>query len=218
MGAEGDAADPPRARCACGAGGAPRRVTELRERALSRLSPRGAWLVCHYSKLTWQQLTAMVPITALQASRAARRGGGRPFWGFANRCAAKPEAFAACGEGQAAPLLLSWQWQARSIVRASARACCTRASPAHIPRAHSRPPPRAAPQVLVMAAFFRKASPTPLLEAAGLASAVVGLVLFLDGLRVAVMPMALLVGTQLPQRLALPWVLLVAFGLGVLVT
>ncbi|GBF88834.1 hypothetical protein Rsub_01735 [Raphidocelis subcapitata] len=69
-----------------------------------------------------------------------------------------------------------------------------------------------------MAVFFRKGSPTPWLEAAGLVSAVVGLVLFLDGLRVAVMPMALLVGTKLPQRLALPWVLVVAFGLGVLVT
>jgi hypothetical protein len=33
-----------------------------------------------------------------------------------------------------------------------------------------------------------------------------------------VMPMAMLVGTQLPKRLALPWVLLAAFFLGVLVT
>jgi hypothetical protein len=73
-------------------------------------------------------------------------------------------------------------------------------------------------QVLVLAIFFRKTTPTPGLEAAGLISAVVGLVLFLDGLRVAVMPMAMLVGTKLPQRLKLPWVLLVAFFLGVLVT
>jgi hypothetical protein len=70
----------------------------------------------------------------------------------------------------------------------------------------------------VLAIFFRKATPTPGLEAAGLIAAVVGLVLFLDGLRVAVMPMAMLVGTTLPQRLKLPWVLLVAFCLGVLVT
>jgi uncharacterized membrane protein len=73
-------------------------------------------------------------------------------------------------------------------------------------------------QVLVLAIFFHKTTPTPGLEAAGLISAVVGLVLFLDGLRVAVMPMAMLVGTKLPQRLKLPWVLLVAFFLGVLVT
>lgn len=73
-------------------------------------------------------------------------------------------------------------------------------------------------QVLVLAIFFRKTTPTPLLEAAGLISAVIGLVFFLEGLRVAIMPMAMLVGTQLPQRLKLPWVLLVAFCLGVLVT
>jgi len=70
----------------------------------------------------------------------------------------------------------------------------------------------------VLAIFFRKTTPTPVLEAAGLISAVVGLVLFLEGLRLAVMPMAMLVGSQLPKRLALPWVLVVAFLLGVLVT
>jgi hypothetical protein len=70
----------------------------------------------------------------------------------------------------------------------------------------------------VLAIFFRESTPTPALEAAGLVAAVLGLVLFLDGLRVAVMPMAMLVGTQLPKRLALPWVLLAAFFLGVLVT
>jgi hypothetical protein len=72
--------------------------------------------------------------------------------------------------------------------------------------------------VLVLAIFFRKSSPTPLLEAGGLLAAVAGLVLFLDGLRVCVMPMAMLVGRQLPKRLPLPWVLVVAFALGVLVT
>lgn len=44
-------------------------------------------------------------------------------------------------------------------------------------------------QVLVLAIFFRKSTPTPALEAAGLISAVIGLVLFLEGLRVAIMPM-----------------------------
>jgi membrane associated rhomboid family serine protease len=70
----------------------------------------------------------------------------------------------------------------------------------------------------VLAIFFQKTTPTPGLEAAGLISAVIGLVLFLEGLRVAVMPMAMLVGEQLPKRLKLPFVLLVAFALGVLVT
>lgn len=70
----------------------------------------------------------------------------------------------------------------------------------------------------MLAIFFRKTTPTPVLEAAGLVSAVIGLVFFLEGLRVAIMPMAMLVGVQLPQRLKLPFVLVVAFCLGVLVT
>lgn len=49
-------------------------------------------------------------------------------------------------------------------------------------------------KVLVLAIFFNKSSSTPGIDAAGLLSAVVGLVLFLEGLRVAIMPMALLVG------------------------
>jgi hypothetical protein len=39
---------------------------------------------------------------------------------------------------------------------------------------------------LVLAIFFKKTTPSPALEAAGLVAAVLGLVLFLDGLRVAV--------------------------------
>jgi hypothetical protein len=70
-------------------------------------------------------------------------------------------------------------------------------------------------KVLVLSIFFHKSSSTPSIDAAGLISAVAGLVLFLEGLRVAIMPMALLVGNQLPLKLKLPWVLLVAFCLGV---
>ena len=70
----------------------------------------------------------------------------------------------------------------------------------------------------MLAIFFRKTTPTPVLEAAGLISAAIGLVLFLDGLRVAIMPMAMLVGNQLPKRLPLAAVLAVAFFLGVLVS
>lgn len=43
----------------------------------------------------------------------------------------------------------------------------------------------------MLAIFFRQTTPSPILEAAGLVAAVIGLVLFLDGLRVAVMPMAM---------------------------
>ncbi|KAI8476127.1 MAG: hypothetical protein J3K34DRAFT_516801 [Monoraphidium minutum] len=73
-------------------------------------------------------------------------------------------------------------------------------------------------QVVVLAVFFRKAANDPGLQAAGLISACFGLVLFLEGLRVCVMPLAEEVGRRLPQKLPLPLVMVVAFGLGVLVT
>jgi hypothetical protein len=50
--------------------------------------------------------------------------------------------------------------------------------------------------VFVLAVFFHKTVSDPATAAAGLFSAVLGLVLFLDGLRLAVMPMAMQV-TQL---------------------
>jgi hypothetical protein len=46
-------------------------------------------------------------------------------------------------------------------------------------------------QVIVLAAFFHKTAADPGVAAAGLLSAVLGLVLFLDGLRLAIMPMAM---------------------------
>ena len=52
----------------------------------------------------------------------------------------------------------------------------------------------------------------------GMFLAIIGLTMFLDGLRVAIMPMAEMVGQELPQRLHLFFVLCVAFILGVLVT
>lgn len=52
----------------------------------------------------------------------------------------------------------------------------------------------------------------------GLILAIIGLTLFLDGLRVSIMPMAECVGQELPQRLHLVFVLFVAFILGILVT
>ena len=49
-------------------------------------------------------------------------------------------------------------------------------------------------QVLVLAVFFHKTVNDPGVAAAGLLAAVVGLVLLLDGLRLAIMPMAMQVG------------------------
>lgn len=54
--------------------------------------------------------------------------------------------------------------------------------------------------------------------AGGIVAAIVGLVLFLDGLRVAFMPLADHLGKTLPQRYPMYVVLMVAFVLGVLVT
>ena len=52
----------------------------------------------------------------------------------------------------------------------------------------------------------------------GLFLAIIGLTLFLDGLRVSIMPMAELVGQELPRKLPLVLVLLIAGCLGILVT
>lgn len=51
-------------------------------------------------------------------------------------------------------------------------------------------------QVAVLAIFFHKVADDPGVAAAGLLSAVLGLVLFLDGLRLSIMPMAMQVCRQ----------------------
>jgi len=53
----------------------------------------------------------------------------------------------------------------------------------------------------VLALFFHKAAGDPGTQAAGLLSAVMGLVLFLDGLRLSIMPMAMQVGATLLCKL-----------------
>ena len=73
-------------------------------------------------------------------------------------------------------------------------------------------------QIFVLAAFFQQSINEAGLQVMGLFLAIIGLSLFLDGLRVAIMPLAELVGTELPKKLPLPFVLLVAGFLGILVT
>lgn len=51
-------------------------------------------------------------------------------------------------------------------------------------------------QIFVLAVFFKKAPDNPGIAAAGLLSAVLGLVLFLDALRLAIMPMAMEVSNE----------------------
>lgn len=53
-----------------------------------------------------------------------------------------------------------------------------------------------AAQVAVLAIFFHKTAEDPGVAAAGLMSAVLGLVLFLDGLRLSIMPMAMQVRSK----------------------
>ena len=66
--------------------------------------------------------------------------------------------------------------------------------------------------------YFRIAVESPGVAIGGLASEVIGLVLFLEGLRVAIMPLAAFIGEQFPRRFPLWCTLLLTFSLGILVT
>jgi len=72
--------------------------------------------------------------------------------------------------------------------------------------------------VLTIAIFFGRGVNNPGELAGGLISAIFGLTIFVDALRIAVMPLGELLGEELPNRLPLPLVLVVAFFLGILVT
>ncbi|KXZ45044.1 hypothetical protein GPECTOR_59g652 [Gonium pectorale] len=72
--------------------------------------------------------------------------------------------------------------------------------------------------VFVIGVFFQKATNSPGQQAYGLVCAIFGLLFFMDGLRVCVMPLGELVGSRLPEKYPTPVVLLVAGCLGILVT
>lgn len=72
--------------------------------------------------------------------------------------------------------------------------------------------------VLVSAIFFGRSVTSPGELTWGLICAIVGLTIFVDALRMAVMPLGELLGEQLPNRLTLPLVLVVACLLGILCT
>ena len=75
--------------------------------------------------------------------------------------------------------------------------------------------------ILLMAwmyVFFQEGMPPSTEMIFGLSCAVVGLVFFVDALRVTIMPLSDQLGVELPQVLPLPAILLVAFILGVTVT
>ena len=66
--------------------------------------------------------------------------------------------------------------------------------------------------------FFGKFPTNPPEMFFGLSAAIIGLTLFVDSLRVCIMPMSDQLGVELPRVLTLPYILAVAFVLGVLVT
>mmetsp|Transcript_51646 Transcript_51646/g.123051 ORF Transcript_51646/g.123051 Transcript_51646/m.123051 type:complete len:1017 (+) Transcript_51646:394-3444(+) len=72
--------------------------------------------------------------------------------------------------------------------------------------------------VTVMAVFFQRTVTSPAEIAAGMVFAIFGLSLFVDALRVVVMPLSEQLGTELPRTMPLPIVLAVTGALGVLVT
>jgi hypothetical protein len=72
--------------------------------------------------------------------------------------------------------------------------------------------------VLAMAIFFQQSVSDPWVQVGGLTCAIFGLLMFTEGLRVSVMPLAEALGNQLPKKRSLPVVLCVCFLLGILVT
>lgn len=78
--------------------------------------------------------------------------------------------------------------------------------------------PISAHLLLVMFIFFQRGPSAPLELVLGLVSAIIGLTLFADALRFAVMPLAEVIGTNLPKKFSRSGVFFVAFVLGGLCT
>lgn len=72
--------------------------------------------------------------------------------------------------------------------------------------------------IAVMAIFFGRSVTAPVELVFGISAAIIGLALFIDALRVCVMPLSETLGTELPKTLSLPATLCVSCFLGILVT
>lgn len=73
--------------------------------------------------------------------------------------------------------------------------------------------------VLLLAIFFQGRTASNGGElAGGLVAAIIGLTMFVDALRIAVMPLGEMLGKELPAKLPMPVVLIVACMLGILCT
>jgi hypothetical protein len=78
--------------------------------------------------------------------------------------------------------------------------------------------PLAAYLALFLILVLRQSVDEALLITAGLFSVIVGLMFFMEGLRIGLMPFGTIIGHRLPQRSPLPLVLLITFLLGIGVT
>ena len=72
--------------------------------------------------------------------------------------------------------------------------------------------------VITLKVYFNHTIPEPAKLAGGLLAAIFGLLLFMDGLRVCIMPLGDVLGHRLPQKFKVRYILVIAFALGVLVT
>ena len=72
--------------------------------------------------------------------------------------------------------------------------------------------------VITLAIYFDRRVDDPFKLTAGLLSAMFGLVLFVDGLRVAIMPLGSMLGQQLPEHFRVRYILVIACIIGVLCT
>ncbi len=78
--------------------------------------------------------------------------------------------------------------------------------------------PLAAYLALFLILILRQAVDEALLITAGLFAVIVGLMFFMEGLRIGLMPFGTIIGHRLPQKSPLPLVLLITFMLGIGVT
>ena len=72
--------------------------------------------------------------------------------------------------------------------------------------------------VAVMAIYFQETVNAPAELAGGLIAAMIGLVLFVDGLRVAIMPLGSMLGQQLPEQFKVRYILVVACAMDLTTT
>lgn len=73
-------------------------------------------------------------------------------------------------------------------------------------------------QIFTLLILFGQAPTKVGYQVLGLFFAIMGLTMFLDGLRVSVMPLAEMIGSEMPKEFGLPSVLSLSFFLGILVT